>query len=389
MFPASTDASGALSFELTACNESGSVQTLATPLELAFRLSSSLGTPLCESDSGLLLRGGGSIGVTGVGRIELTVRAAAGARGGGARELRVEVAPVGTAAVVPARVPRAELASRKWVPSEAVSVATVCTPAFRVEGGGGGGGGGGRAEAAQCTAASAALHVLPLGVRILERHTFVTSGFGSICWDAALIASRVLAAVLASPSPPRAAARRAAAAPPPAAPLKGLTAVELGCGTGFLGISAAALGASVTLTDGLPDVLPLARENVALNRAAVARAGGALAVQRLAWGDPPPPAAPFDLVLASECVYSQEQFAPFAATLRALVGPGTRVLLAVRPRACCLLDDLMALLCVGFEAAEVRLGAEEAALVRQCGAMSKTEFAPQLFVLTLKQGVFI
>jgi predicted nicotinamide N-methyase len=159
--------------------------------------------------------------------------------------------------------------------------------------------------------------------------------------------------------------------------------VDLACGTGYLGIAAAALGADVTLTDGLPEVLHIARANAALNRAAVARSGGALAVAGCAWGEPvahllPAGGPPFDVVLASEAVYSQEQFAPFAATLRALAGPRTRVLLGVRQRACCSLEDLLALLREHFDATELPL---EAAALLQAEALSKTHYKPQLFLL--------
>jgi predicted nicotinamide N-methyase len=370
-FPSHTDTNGAISFSMHATNESGGTQTLFTPLELSFRLCSALdGTPLREGDGGLLLRGGGFIGPSGEGSISLSVRCA---RGGcaGAREVRVEVSPSGgaPARVVPASVPRGELAGRKWVPTQDVDVSVVCTPAFRVGGGGGCGGGGG---------GGAALHVLPNGLKIFERHTTVISGFGTIVWDAALVAAVALPRVLAPP-PPRG---RGAAAPP----LRGLRAVDLACGTGFLGISAAALGAAVTLTDGLPAMLPVARENAALNRAAVERAGGALDVAACAWGEPVGHLqGPFDLVLASEAVFSQEQFAPFVATLRALVTtPRTRLLLAVRRRACCELDDLLVLLGEHFDMEEGALGEKEAAMVQQAATLSKTEFAPQLRVLRAK-----
>ena len=132
-------------------------------------------------------------------------------------------------------------------------------------------------------------------------------------------------------------------------------------------------------------MLPTARANAALNRAAVERAGGSLAVAACAWGEPVAHlGAPFDALLASECVFSQEQFEPFVATLRALAGPRTRVLLAVRRRACCALEDLLGMLGAHFDAAEVALGGEEAALVKQAAALSKTEFTPQLLVLTLR-----
>eukprot|EP01052_Picozoa_sp_SAG31_P056078 SAG31_NODE_15849_length_735_cov_1.180818_1_plen_134_part_01 len=59
--------------------------------------------------------------------------------------------------------------------------------------------------------------------------------------------------------------------------------VELGSGTGVVGIAAAALGGDVTMTD-LPELLPLLRHNKAINADVVASAKGSLSVAELSWG---------------------------------------------------------------------------------------------------------
>jgi SAM-dependent methyltransferase len=58
--------------------------------------------------------------------------------------------------------------------------------------------------------------------------------------------------------------------------------LELGCGTGLLGITAACLGATVTLTD-LPAATSLAERNVAQNIDRVSAAGGFVQVEAFDW----------------------------------------------------------------------------------------------------------
>ncbi|NWQ72019.1 EFMT3 methyltransferase, partial [Neopipo cinnamomea] len=117
--------------------------------------------------------------------------------------------------------------------------------------------------------------------------------------------------------------------------LGGGRVLELGAGTGIVGIFAAGGGAEVTL-GGRPAALPQLRENVRQNFPGGAPggvAGGAPRVRALRWGGgqrrfPPK----FHLVLGSDIVYDPRAFAPLLATLRHLVAPGGGALLSARQR---------------------------------------------------------
>uniref|UniRef100_A0A7S3ZCR7 Methyltransferase small domain-containing protein n=1 Tax=Lotharella globosa TaxID=91324 RepID=A0A7S3ZCR7_9EUKA len=92
--------------------------------------------------------------------------------------------------------------------------------------------------------------------------------------------------------------------------LKGLRVLELGCGTGMVGIIAGALGAKVTITD-LPHVAKRAAENVEINKESVRKGGGSVKAAPFTWGDRKAeivdvgePA--FDMILAAEVVYTKE-----------------------------------------------------------------------------------
>lgn len=106
--------------------------------------------------------------------------------------------------------------------------------------------------------------------------------------------------------------------------LQGARVVELGAGTGMVGVMAARLGAHVTLTD-LPHVLPNLQSNLELNSDNVEACGGSLEVRPLRWGvqeDIAPLGAPFGLILASDCVYYDTLFEPLMQTLKWLCGIG-------------------------------------------------------------------
>ncbi|KAJ8612515.1 hypothetical protein CTAYLR_003709 [Chrysophaeum taylorii] len=92
--------------------------------------------------------------------------------------------------------------------------------------------------------------------------------------------------------------------------------VELGAGTGLPGLTAAKLGARVTLTDQDPQVLELLRHNVQVN-------GLDVDVRRVVFGD----AIDADVVLAADILYLTRQVKPLRQTLR-VVDDGAECLFA-------------------------------------------------------------
>eukprot|EP00931_Biecheleriopsis_adriatica_P050292 TRINITY_DN29111_c0_g1_i1.p1 TRINITY_DN29111_c0_g1~~TRINITY_DN29111_c0_g1_i1.p1 ORF type:complete len:417 (-),score=94.19 TRINITY_DN29111_c0_g1_i1:46-1296(-) len=108
-------------------------------------------------------------------------------------------------------------------------------------------------------------------------------------------------------------------------PWKGARVLELGSGTGAGGLSAAAAGAEVLLTD-RETLLPLLQLNAELNADLLRDAGGSAACCTFDWLSPAPEVLQksFDVVLAADLVYSFAAVEPLTTALAAVlrVGPG-------------------------------------------------------------------
>ncbi|KAK7061456.1 putative methyltransferase-domain-containing protein [Favolaschia claudopus] len=109
--------------------------------------------------------------------------------------------------------------------------------------------------------------------------------------------------------------------------VQGKTVLELGSGTGLVGLVAAMLGGIVCITDQAP-LLAIMRENVELNKLSAL-----CAVNELNWGEPIPANIPVpDVILAADCVYFEPAFPLLVQTLSDLVGDNTEVLFCYKKR---------------------------------------------------------
>ncbi|QDS76235.1 hypothetical protein FKW77_000414 [Venturia effusa] len=105
--------------------------------------------------------------------------------------------------------------------------------------------------------------------------------------------------------------------------IKGKTIVELGAGSGLVGLAVAlafpTFRAPLVLTDQLP-MLPMMQTNIALN---CVQSTVEAAIYN--WGKPPPVSIPKcpDIILAAECVYFEPAFPLLQQTLKDLIGENT------------------------------------------------------------------
>lgn len=113
-----------------------------------------------------------------------------------------------------------------------------------------------------------------------------------------------------------------------AAVAAGARVLELGCGLGLPSLAAALAGAEVLATDWSPDALAFVEENARRN-------GAALETLAVDWADPSAlhPLGPWDLVLASDCLYEPRNIEQLLALFPSLVGEGGEIWLSDPGRA--------------------------------------------------------
>ncbi|EMD41005.1 hypothetical protein CERSUDRAFT_111574 [Gelatoporia subvermispora B] len=142
---------------------------------------------------------------------------------------------------------------------------------------------------------------------VIKLSVDASPGCGGIAWPAGEVLSRYIA-------------RRGS--------LKGKRIVELGSGTGLVGLVAGVLGARTCITDQAP-LLEIMLRNVAMNALE-----SSVAVKELNWGEPlPSDISRPDIVLAADCVYFEPAFPLLVKTLAHLVADdSTEVLFCYKKR---------------------------------------------------------
>ncbi|XP_075055431.1 EEF1A lysine methyltransferase 3 [Mixophyes fleayi] len=109
---------------------------------------------------------------------------------------------------------------------------------------------------------------------------------------------------------------------------KGKKIIELGAGTGIVGILVSLLGGHVTLTD-LPQILPQIKKNVSAN----VPSDHLLNVSALSWGlDQELFPQDYDFVVGADIVYLKETYDLLLHTLQHLCGPRTTIFLSSKMR---------------------------------------------------------
>jgi predicted nicotinamide N-methyase len=111
--------------------------------------------------------------------------------------------------------------------------------------------------------------------------------------------------------------------------LVGKQVIELGCGLGLAGVTAALAGANVLFTDYAQTALHFAQKNAVLNGISPQQ----VRYRILDWEDADNIES-FDLILGSEIVYDYFFHGSLISVLKRIVAPGGLVLLADRKRLC-------------------------------------------------------
>ncbi|KAM9147196.1 protein N-lysine methyltransferase METTL21D [Pangshura tecta] len=138
-------------------------------------------------------------------------------------------------------------------------------------------------------------------------------GVGCVVWDAALVLAKFL----------ESGARGLGLG------LRRRAVLELGAGTGAVGIMAATLGADVTVTD-LEELQDLMNINIEKNKHLVT---GSIQAKVLKWGEDVKEFLPApDYILMADCIYYEESLEPLLKTLKDLSGPDTCIICCYEQR---------------------------------------------------------
>ncbi|XP_067123256.1 protein N-lysine methyltransferase METTL21D-like [Centruroides vittatus] len=110
--------------------------------------------------------------------------------------------------------------------------------------------------------------------------------------------------------------------------LQGKNVIDIGSGTGLVGLVAACIGGNVTLTD-LPELLPLLVLNIKENKHHFL---GSVKADVLKWGETNSNFSQPDLLLVGDCIYYEKSLKPLVNTLSMLSNSNTEILLSYEER---------------------------------------------------------
>lgn len=153
--------------------------------------------------------------------------------------------------------------------------------------------------------------------KTIRIHQQEVGDVGCVVWDAAIVLSRYLEICSFNGK----------------LSLTGRKVIELGSGLGCVGLTAACLGADVTMTD-LPELLPLLQKNISANEDMWKDNGGKAIAKCLNWStnfkinDWFQP----DLLLIADCIYYLKSVDELIATMTKLCSETTEVIISQEER---------------------------------------------------------
>ncbi|XP_075874263.1 protein N-lysine methyltransferase METTL21D [Nelusetta ayraudi] len=110
----------------------------------------------------------------------------------------------------------------------------------------------------------------------------------------------------------------------------GKRVLELGAGTGVVGLMAATMGAHVTVTD-LDELQTLLKANIQENHALIT--SGSVTAKALKWGEDASEFLPAPYcILMADCIYYEQSIIPLVESLKLLSGPETSIICCYEQR---------------------------------------------------------
>ncbi|XP_040825599.1 protein-lysine methyltransferase METTL21D isoform X2 [Ochotona curzoniae] len=150
---------------------------------------------------------------------------------------------------------------------------------------------------------------------VLRLQQYSSGGVGCVVWDAAIVLCKYLETPGFSGAGAHVLSRR--------------SVLELGAGTGAVGLMAATLGADVVVTD-LEELQDLLRINIDMNKHLVT---GSVEAKVLKWGEEIEDlASPPDYILMADCIYYEESLEPLLKTLKDVSGYETCIICCYEQR---------------------------------------------------------